>query len=169
LPRDSDRLLERVKEKRPSEWVRAPGDRSDRGRVEAEVLDPLRELGLDGRDRLADVADLELGKLLPVGLDGIGKGMQKPRALGRRRPSPVPVKSSSCRLDRAVDVSFTRNRNAGERLPGRGLAQLAGLAGHRLGAFTVDEQPVLALGRYSHGPEPSEWRERVVRLNRPQP
>src|SRR6266516_510105 len=93
--------------------------------------------------------------------------MQEPGALGRRRLSPVAGKGSVRGFDGPVDISLTGDCDPGERLSGRGLAQLAGLAGCRLGAFTVDEQPVLALGRYSHlRPEPSEWRERAVRPGR---
>ena len=55
LPRDADRLLQRVEEERPADRVRAAGDRGDRRGVEAEVLDRLAQLGLDRRDRLADV------------------------------------------------------------------------------------------------------------------
>ena len=72
--------------------IRAPGDRRDRGAVETEVLDRLVQLGLDGRDRLADVADLELGELLAVRDDRVGERVQEARALGRRRPAPGAVK-----------------------------------------------------------------------------
>src|SRR5262249_58314237 len=67
LRRDADGLLQRVEEERTAERVRTAGDRRDRGRIEAEVLDALIQLRLDGGDRLADVANLELREFFPVG------------------------------------------------------------------------------------------------------
>ena len=104
LAADADRLLQRVEEERAADRVRAAGDRGDRGGVEAEVLDRLRELGLDRRDRLADVARLELGQLLAVRDDRVGERVQQPRALGRRRLAPVAVERGAGGLDGAVDV-----------------------------------------------------------------
>ena len=88
LARDSDRLLQRVEEERAADRVRAAGDRGDRGGVEAEVLDALVELGLDRRERLADVAHLELGELLAVGDERVRERVQQARALGRRACGP---------------------------------------------------------------------------------
>ena len=104
LAGDADRLLQRVEEERAADRVRASGDRGDRGDVEAEVLDGLVDLGLDGRDRLADVARLELGELLPVRDDRVGERVQEPRALGRRRLAPRAVERGARGLDGAVDV-----------------------------------------------------------------
>ena len=88
LRRDADRLLLRVEEQRAADRVRAAGDRRDRGREEAEVLVAPGELRLDGRDRLADVARLELRKLLAVRDDRVGERVQQARALGRRASCP---------------------------------------------------------------------------------
>ena len=100
LSRDADRLLQRVEEERAADRVRAAGDRRDARRVEAEVLDGLVELRLDGRDRLADVARLELGEVLAVGDDRVGKRVQKSRALGRRRLQPVARERAARCLER---------------------------------------------------------------------
>ena len=82
LGRDADWLFQRVEEERATDRVGAPGDGRDRGAVEAEVLDGLVELGLDGCDRLADVARLELRELGTIRLDRVGERVQEPRALG---------------------------------------------------------------------------------------
>jgi ParB family chromosome partitioning protein len=77
LTRDPHGLLQRVEEERAPDRVRATGDGADRGGVEAEVLDSLSQLCLYRRERLADVAHLELSKLLAVRLDGIGESVQE--------------------------------------------------------------------------------------------
>src|SRR5207237_9426100 len=94
----------RVEEERAADGIRPAGDRRDRGRVEAEILDRLTELGLDGGDRLADVPHLELGELLAVGDDRVGEGVEEARALVGRRLAPGPVERGARGLDRAVDV-----------------------------------------------------------------
>src|ERR1051326_6958378 len=71
LRADADRLLERVAQQRAADRVRAAGDRAEDGAEEAEVLDRDCDLCLDRRDRLADVARLELGQLLAVRLDRV--------------------------------------------------------------------------------------------------
>ena len=106
LSGDADRLLQGVEEERAPERARAAGDRRDRGPVEAEDLGRLVDLELDRRDRLADVARLELGELLPVRDDRVGERVQEPRALGRRRLPPRPVERGAGGLDGAVDVGL---------------------------------------------------------------
>ena len=102
-------------------------------RVVAEVLDGLVELGLDRRDRLADVARLELGELRAVRHDRVRERVQKARALGTRRAAPVALDRSACSLDRAVDVRLARHRRPRERLARRGLDEIADLARGGLG------------------------------------
>ena len=113
LPRDADRLLQRVEEERAADRVRAAGDRRDPRGVEAEVLDGLVELRLDRRDRLADVARLELGEVLAVGDDRVGERVQEARALGRRRLRPVARERAARGLDGAVDVLGRRDARCG--------------------------------------------------------
>src|SRR5207253_8701508 len=102
-------------------------------------------------DRLADVARLELGQLLPVRRDRVGERVQQARALRARRLAPGPVERDARRLDRAIDVDLAGHRRAREWLAGRRLAQVPHLAGGGLDELAADEEPVLALGRDSHG------------------
>ena len=131
LAGDADRLLQRVREERAADRVRAAGDRADRGGEEAEVLDRARDLRLHRRDRLADVARLELGELLAVRLDRVGERVQEPRALVRRGLAPVAVERGAGCLDCAVDLRLARELRAAERLAGRGLDELARLPSPR--------------------------------------
>ena len=89
LAGDADRLLQRVGEDRAADRVGAAGDRRDRRGVEAEVLDGAEELCLRRGDRLADVARLELGELLPVRGNRVRQRVQEARALVRGRLAPV--------------------------------------------------------------------------------
>ena len=148
LPRDADRLLQRVGEERAADRIRAAADRADRGGEVAEVLDRAEELGLRRRDRLADVAGLELRELVPVRLERVGERVQQPRALVRGRLAPVAVERGACRLDRAVDLGLARELGRAERLSGGRLGQVAG--GGALDGLAVDEEPVL-VGRDGHG------------------
>ena len=156
LAGDADGLLQRVEEERAADRVRAAGDRGDRRRVEAEVLDRLVELGLHRRDRLADVAHLELGQLLAVGDERVGERVQQARALGRRRPAPVALERGARGLDGSVDVGLGAHRDLGQRLAGRGLDELLQLAAGGLRRLAVDEEQVFALGRDRHGRDPNE-------------
>ena len=149
LAADADGLLQRVEQERPADGVGTSGDRGDRACVEAEVLDRLVELGLDRRDRLADVARLELGQLLAVGDERVGEGVQEARALVRRGLAPVAVEGAAGGVYRAVDVLLVRLGHAGERRAGRRLGEVAVLARGRLGELAADEEPVLA-GRDRH-------------------
>src|SRR5207248_11655810 len=106
LRADAHRLLQRVAEKRAADGIRTSCDRADDGGEEAEVLDRTGDLGLDGRDRLADVARLELRELLAVRLDRVGQRLQEPRALVRRRLSPRSVEGAARGVDGAVDVGL---------------------------------------------------------------
>ena len=153
LAGDADRLLQRVEEERAAERARAPGDRGDRGGVEAEVLRGLVDLGLHGRDGLADVAHLELGELLPVRDDRVGERVEKARALGRRRLAPRAAERGAGGLDGAVDVLLAGHRGAAEHLAGGGLDEVAKLAGRGLDGLAADEEAVLALDRDAHVPD----------------
>ena len=153
LRADADRLLERVAEERAADRIRAAADRADHRGEEAEVLDGAADLRLDRRDRLADVARLELRELLAVRGDRVGERVQQAGALVRRRPAPRPVESRPRGLDRAVDVGLAAERDAGERLAGGGLQELTGLAGGRLDRLAVDEEAVLLARRDRHEPE----------------
>src|SRR4029079_16603932 len=122
-------LLQRVAEERAADRVRAAGDRADDGSEEAEVLHRAGELGPDRRDRLPDVARLELRQLLAVGLDGVGQRVQKPGALVRRRLAPGPVQRGPRGFAGAVAAGLAANGGARERLSGSGLVQVTDLAG----------------------------------------
>ena len=108
------------------------------------------DLGLDRRERLADVARLELGELLAVRDDRVGEGVQEPRALVRRRLAPRAVEGGARRRDRAVDVGLARHRGASEHLPRRRLVDVARLARGRLDGLSVDEETVLVARRDCH-------------------
>ena len=139
LTADADRLLQRVEEQRAADRIRASGDRADRTRVEAEVLDRLRELGLHRRDRLADVARLELRELLAVGDERVCESVQQARALGRARLAPVAFERGARGLDRLVDVR-PRSRAppppAARRSPARRAGSSAGTIVSRAWATT---------------------------------
>ncbi len=150
LAGDADGLLQRVEEERAAERVRPARDGGDRGRVEAEVLDRLVELGLHRRDRLADVPHLELRQLLAVGDERVGERVQQTGALGRRRPAPVALERRARRLDCSVDVGLGAHRDLGQRLAGRGLDELPQVAAGSLRRLAVDEEQVLTLGRDRH-------------------
>ncbi len=143
LRADPDRLLQRVREQRAADRIRAAGDRADDGREEAEVLGGAGDLRLDGRDRLADVARLELGQLGAVCLDRVGEGLEQARALGRRRATPGAVERGAGGLDRTVDVRLAGHRGPAERVAGGGLDQVPKLAGGGLGDLAADEEPVI--------------------------
>jgi len=118
------------------------------------VLRRERELCLHRRDRLADVARLELGELLAVRDDGVGERVEEARALVRRRLPPRAVQGFAGRGDRAVDVLLARHRNTGERFAGRRFDELPQLARGRLGRLAADEQPELSLDRHGHRSQP---------------
>ena len=124
--------------------MRAARDRRGGGGEEAEVLGRDGHLGLDARDRLADVARFEFRQLLAVRVDCVGQRVHEPRALGRGRLAPRALERRAGRRDRAVDVRFARDRGAGERSSGRRLDQIADVTGGRLDRLTVDEQTVFA-------------------------
>ncbi len=71
----ADGLFQRVRENGAAHRHGAAGDGRDRGRIPAEVLGRDGYLPLHGRDRLANVARLELRQLLAVGDNRIGEGM----------------------------------------------------------------------------------------------
>ena len=108
LPRNADRLLQRVEEERAADRIRSSGDRRDRGGVEAEVLDRLVQLRLHGRDRLADVPRLQLGQRLAVRDDRVGERVQQARALRGRRLRPGAAERLASRVDGTVDVVRAR-------------------------------------------------------------
>ena len=105
---DADGLLQRVEEQRAADRSRAAGDRRDRGRVEAEVLGGTCDLGLDGRDRLADVARLELRELLAV------RARSRRRARAGAATARCPASSPRGRRARPA-----RRRPRGRRPPRR--------------------------------------------------
>ena len=150
LARDADRLLQRVEEERAADRVRAAGDRRDRGGEEAEVLDGADELRLHRRDRLADVARLELGELLAVRDDRVGERVQEPRALVRRASCPsrrrarrAPPRPRGRRRPRPRAAALPSGSPvAGSTSSRRRRSRLDGLA--------VDEEAVLPLGRDRH-------------------
>ena len=109
------------------------------------------ELRLDRRDRLADVARLELGELGAVRVDRVRERVQKARTLGTRRAPPVAVDRGARSLDGAVDVGLAGHCRTRERLARRRLDEIAHLAGRSLGRLSADEEPVLAIGRDGHG------------------
>src|SRR5205823_5751086 len=135
----ADGLLLRVEEQRAADRVGTARDRRDRGGVEAEALDGLEELGLDGGDRLADVARFELGELAAIGGDRVRERVQQPRALGRRRLAPVACQRGAGGVDSAVDVLLAGHGRLAERLARGGLEEVAQLAGRGLRDLTVDE------------------------------
>ena len=111
------------------------------------------QLGLDGRDRLSDIASLELGELGAVRDDRVGERVQEPRPLGAGRAAPVAFDRRPRGLDRPVDVRLARHRRTRERLARRRLDEVANLARRGLGALARDEEPVLAIGRDGHHAE----------------
>ena len=113
LRADADRLAQRVEEERPAERMRAARDRRGGGGEEPEVLGRDSHLGLDARDRLADVARFEFRQLLAVRVDCVGQRVQEPRALGRGRLAPRALERRAGRRDRAVDVLFARPSRRG--------------------------------------------------------
>ena len=150
LRADADRLLQRVAEQRAADRVRAAGDRADDRAEEAEVLDRAGQLGLDGRDRLADVARLELRELLAVRDDRIGQRVQQAGALVRRRLPPWAVQRGARGVDCTVDVGLAGHRRAGQRLAGGRLVEVADLARRGLDDLAPDEEPVLLTRRHCH-------------------
>jgi hypothetical protein len=150
LRTDTDGFFERVGKERAAERVGPPRDRRDGRREEPEVLHALRELGLDGRQRLADVAGLELRQLLAVLVDGVGQSVQKAGALVRRRLRPRALERVARCGDCAVDVLGSRHRRLRQRSARRGLDQVSDLAGGGFDELPVDEQAVLAFRRDSH-------------------
>jgi hypothetical protein len=109
------------------------------------------QLRLDRRDRLADVARLELGQLGTVADDRVGKSVEQAGSLRRRRLRPGAVERATRRGDRPVDIGLPGHGRAAERLARSRLEQLANLAGLRLDQLAADEQPVLTSGRDRHG------------------
>ncbi len=151
LRADADRLLERVAEQRAADRVRAAGDRADDGSEEAKVLDRAGDLCLDGGDRLADVARLELREFLAVGHDGVGESLQESGALVRRRLAPGPVERGTSGLDSTVDVGLAGHGRASERLTGRRFVELVDLARCGLHDLAADEEAVLLTCGHRHG------------------
>jgi hypothetical protein len=150
LRADADRLLQRVRQQRAADRIRAAGDRAHDRREEAEVLDRAGDLGLDRRDRLADIAGLELGELAAVRLDRVGEGVEQTCALVRRRAAPGAVERGAGGADGTVDVGLAGHRRPGERLAGGRLGQVADLARCGLGRLAVDEEPVIVARGDSH-------------------
>ena len=151
LGRDPDRLLLRVEEERAADRVRAAGDRADRRGEEAEVLDRAADLRLHRRDRLADVARLELRELVAVRLDRVGERVQEARALVRRGLAPVAVERGARSRDRAVDLGLAGELRRSEGLARRRLDELARLGA--LDGLAVDEEAELAGCGDAHEPD----------------
>ena len=82
------------------------------------------DLGLDRRDRLADVPRLELRKLLAVRDDRVRERVEQAGALGAGRLPPRPLERLACGGDRTVDVRLAGHRGPCEQLAGRRLVQL---------------------------------------------
>ena len=93
-----------------------------------------------------------------TGFDRVGECVEQPGALVRRSLRPRPFERHAGGVDGAIDVDHVRHRRAGERLPARGLDELANLAGGRLRELAGDEEPVLALGGDRHRGNPNEAR-----------
>jgi hypothetical protein len=74
--------------------------------------------------------------------------VQEARALARRRLAPRSGERGARRLDGAVDVGLAGIRDARERLAGRGLREIARLAGSRLGALAADEEAAGTLASF---------------------
>src|SRR5205823_14479991 len=82
--------------------------------------------------------------------DRVCERVEEPRALGRRRLSPWASECRACCFDRAVDVCLRGDRDTSQGCAGRRLGELTHLARGGLGNLAVDEEPVLAIGRYGH-------------------
>jgi hypothetical protein len=113
-----------------AEWV-APDEAGVRRRVlpagaalqgaggaceEAHVVDAERDLLAGDGDRLADIEGLELGELLGVGLEPVGKLEQQLGPLTGSRRGPT-VEGPICRGDGLVDVDRRAHRHGRDLLP----------------------------------------------------
>ena len=107
------------------------------GHVVAHVdrfLDVAAGLGLD----LAHLARHQVGELVLVLHEELGEAEEDLAALRRRDEAPVLERRLRSR-DGAVDVLGRRAREGAERLAGRGVERLEGLAGGRVDPFAADE------------------------------
>ena len=77
---------------------------------------------------------------------------RRARSFGGVR-APRPVERGAGGLDGAVDVGLAGHRGAAERLAGRGLEQLADLAGRRLDVSPLMKSPYSLPCRDRHEPE----------------
>src|SRR5262249_6137534 len=105
----------------------------------------LRRLIASGADRLADVEGLELGELVGVLLDDVGKLEQQLAAFARRGLEPLGKRLLRC-SHRAVDVLGRPARDLRDRLAGGRVADLHRLAADGLDPLAADEVLVLANG-----------------------
>jgi hypothetical protein len=92
-------------------------------------------------DRLAGILDLEPGELVAARAQEVGGASEDPpaRRTGERRPRAERVLGRS---DRPVDVLGSRNLHPGERLPGRRIDRLEGLARARVDRLPADMEPL---------------------------
>jgi hypothetical protein len=83
-----------------------------------------------------------LGQLDRVALDELGEFEEDLGALAGTEVAPAPVlERLARRRDRGVDVLDPAFRDLGERLPGRRVDHLEGLAGHRFDPLAADHEP----------------------------
>jgi len=76
--------------------------------------------------------------------------VQQARAFRAGRLAPDTVERGARRSDRTVDVGLAGHPRTRKQVAGRGLAEVANLAGGGLGGRAVDEEAVLLLDRDSH-------------------
>jgi len=105
---------------------------------EPDVVGRDRHLVARVRQRLADVARLELREFLGVLVDQVGQLEQHLRALARRRVAPLLVRLLRG-FHRAVDVRLRPARNLRDRLARRGIDHLHRPALGRVDPLTADE------------------------------
>jgi hypothetical protein len=96
-----------------------------------KLLDRARDLRPYRRDRLADVARLELREPLAVGHDCVGKCVEEARSLVRGVFAPRAVEGGACRRTARSTSALARDRSAGEHVPRCRLVDIPSLAGRR--------------------------------------
>src|SRR5439155_3128868 len=137
-----------------------PVERARRAGEEADVVGADRHLVARVRERLADVPRLELRELLGVLVDRVRELQEQLGPLAGRRLEPFG-KRLLRGLDCAVDVLGARARHLGDRLAGRGIQDLHGLAVGRVDPLAADEVLVRGNGR-AHGLPPYVLRRTPV-------
>ena len=138
-PDDPDRLA--AEEGRVAAHVLAGGlalEHARRSREEPDVVRANRHLVLRVRQRLADVPRLDLRELVRVLVERVGELQQHLGALTGRRLQPLGQRLLRG-LDGAVDVLCRCARHLGDRVAGRRVEHLHGLAAGGVDPLAADE------------------------------